>query len=337
MKSRLGIFVLDGFLDLRGRNHRVELINSFPELFVYPFEWNLLHLSAIYFPDPKTIKACIEKGVPITTDSDGLTPIHHLLKKEKLDFELINTLLNNFEKLAPIHDEFRLHRIMDSFSSIILKLLNLNTPAVANLLKYMVGNPLTVKNNDIPRFGVHVKGKAQHWAVVNSPYFSEDVRESNVAHGPNPITVRMLRLRMDYDHLSEDMLKTAYTLEKVNEEEIFRSPSVSLLVDYLWESNKQTHRVLAIAYSVHMVLLSIWAGNDTSNLPGISVTSFLFGLFFFFYEFIQFALLGILDYCGNLWNIFDLCRNILLIVTYIFCWTNVNNFESAENGEPTNT
>ena len=101
MQSRLPIFVLDRFLDTRDNDHRGGIIKNFSDLVVYPFNWNFLHLSAIYFPDIPNIKDCINSNVKMAIDCDNRTILHHFLKKEHLNYDLMNFLFKNFEQLLP--------------------------------------------------------------------------------------------------------------------------------------------------------------------------------------------------------------------------------------------
>lgn len=326
LRSRLGFFVLDGFLDLRGRSQRVDLIRNYPEMTVYPYDWNLLHLAAIYYPEPKTMKECVENKISLTLDSNKLTPIHHLFKKDKLDFDLISYLLTNFSKLAPVDNEYNLQQIIESFSDIFLKIMRLNDANSAEFLSYFLGPPLTVKNYEIPRFGKIKKGAHQCWSVIDTPYFTTDVKDNFISYSSKPVTIRMLRLKMDYDPLSDNMLKLAHALEKVDHEEIFQVPAIHLLVNYIWDNHKSTYYGLILAYSVYMILFSIWAGDGTPKNDGVSIVSFIFGISFLLYEIIQFFVLGVGEYCGKLWNVFDFLRNILMIVTFGFIWNNADNF-----------
>jgi len=337
MRTRLGIFVLDGFLDLRGRAHRAELIQNYPELVVYPYNWNLLHLSAIYFPDPKTIQACIDARVPITIDSEGLTPLHHLFKKDKVDFNIVNLVLEHFDKLIPSHDEYRMHQLMESLSNIVTKIIRINSPMAANLLKYFYGTPLTQKNAEIPTYGKLKRSfwSNQQWDISSTPYFTHELREKHLSYHPSPISVNMLKLKYNYDVTSEEMMKLTYALSNNDHEEVFKTPAIATLVDYIWQKNIGVHLLQFVLYSVALLLFSIWAGLDTRPENGLSIVAFIFGILFFFIELLQFTTFGVIDYCLNLWNIFDIIRNIWWIITFGYAWKNQDFADRDENTEQT--
>jgi len=88
---------------------------------------------------------------------------------------------------------------------------------------------------------------------------------------------------MNYEPYSSDMFQFVKVLSKITNEDIFRSISISLIIDYLWDRTKNFHYLLMIMFSIMMILLSV-IGISEERLVPIEVILFIIAVFFVVYE-----------------------------------------------------
>lgn len=334
MKTRIGIFVLDALLDERDKTIRMKIIKEHPGLIIYPFEWNILHVSAIYFGDIQSAKACLDAGIHLRLDNQGLTPIHHQFKKSRPSFEFLCFIFDNFESFLP-PDPVDRQKIIESLSSVFLSIVSLGTNSAANVLNYFVSKPLPSRGVEVPEYGLlrHREGEPQaqqKFVVTDTPFLKYSVASRHVKSSSTPITLKMLRLKYNYEFESEDMMNLIYQLKKSHNDAIFNSAPVKILTEYVWTNNVKLHQRMAFIYMIFLILYSVWVGDRANRNDGLSVVAFIFGMVFLPYEIIQFKVLGIREYFSSIYRTLDLGRMLLLIITFIYIWGKDYTFDAND-------
>lgn len=71
---------------------------------------------------------------------------------------------------------------------------------------------------------------------------------------------------------------------------------------------------------IFLILLSVWAGDRVRESPGLSITSFVFGILPLVYEIVQLSVLGLREYFRSIYRTLDLIRYLLLILTFGYVW-----------------
>ena len=129
----LSSWKLENYFDEGTYEHQYNkrLVTDFSKIIITPYNWNLLHLLAIFLPQEPIIKIAIKEKIKITLDSFGWTPFHYLFHSVYADPKAINYLLSSFLKnpREMIYDVGNnLDAILDSIMKdlpLILKNLNL--------------------------------------------------------------------------------------------------------------------------------------------------------------------------------------------------------------------
>mmetsp|Transcript_21688 Transcript_21688/g.18684 ORF Transcript_21688/g.18684 Transcript_21688/m.18684 type:complete len:250 (-) Transcript_21688:1654-2403(-) len=248
MKTRLGLFVLDALIDKRDKNNRNRIIREHSGLTVYPFEWNILHIAAIYFGDQQSAKICLDAGIKLGLDAQGYTPIHHQLKKASPSFEFLSFIFDNFEKFLP-DSPIDQQKVIESLSPLFLAIIGLGSNSAANVLNYFVSKPIPTRAVDVPEYGQLRKTNTTdptRFVVTDIPFLKYTVAKRHISSSYKPITLKMLRVKQCYDLESSDMMDVIHLLKESHNEAIFNSSPVKILTEYAWSETQSVHRKMGI-------------------------------------------------------------------------------------------
>jgi len=311
----MGLFILNYFLNEPDPNVKHDLITKYPDLAIYPYQLNLFHIVALFFPSKDLIKFCMESKISFSGDTYGRTPLHYLLNSEKVDFNNINYLLENFDNLALNATES--FKLMAEVTQDLPSILKLSPHLVINLLRNAVGNPLSYKNETITQFGHILGGGYRRSVPYRMPIFTPEIKGMLLdEQGSQLLSVKVVLFHMDYDICSEELLKVLDALQYIDEEEIFKTKVISVLIDYAWALSKVHLWVLMTIYSAYMILLSYYASQQEDNRSVvIEIILLVFGFGFLGYEGLQFLSAGRHIYFSDIWNFVDIVGNSVVIAT----------------------
>jgi len=206
------------------------------------------------------------------------------------------------------------YQITDSLSGIFpLFFQQINHSSVLAFLKYCVNNAYFASEDPIPLFG-----KSNNFPIVNNCL---SIPKENLDKMYDPKDNKMIRfksmtLSLDYNPISEDMVNTCIALLICDNEEFFKTKTVSTLIDYLWNSHFSYLLFQTIAFSILMVLTSIYIGRGDSEL-GLEITILTLVTSFLSMELVQVFKYGFLGYFKSLWNIIDMVFCVTLSGTMI--------------------
>ena len=282
-------------------------------MYFLPYNWTVLHLLAIFEPQHTyTFASYANLKVPFLVDRLNRTPLHYLFSHTNIDYSSVNT---TFKYILDFLDDktrtpYDLIVTMDSLSSIFSEIITNASPSlVKRFLKYAYNDVYTTHGDEIPRFGQADSKNCLSRSLALTP----DTKKALYEKGQNRITFQALKLHLDYNPTSDDMLKTATTLSGVNNEEIFSTKAVSSIVEHLWKSGRRFHLASALLFSVLMILFSVYVGLGERTL-GLEVSILIISCFFMVCKILQAYKLR-MKYLSSVWNLGDTVFFGLMIAT----------------------
>jgi len=319
------LMVLNRFISEKTTSGKILILKKYPHLQIFPYRWNFFHLVCKFFVSRDMIKSCVEFEIPLIVDTFNHTAIHYLFNKGVVDFGLINSLLERYTDLITKQDN--VDKIIHSLTFDLQSILHLNTPQVAYFLRIGSGVPEIFGEEEIPHFGQLSNSRSKVFYVSKSPYFTPEVhtaimhREEEDVVGNKPvIAILMMKFKLNYKPFSKDMLRMLKALNRITNEDIYATQTVSILVEYLWDKNKLFHYSLTLIFSILMILFSIFSGLH-ERILAFEIIVFVLGLFFTFYELFQMKFTPVKIYFTQVWNLVDLTFNVILLCNIIFLWT----------------
>ena len=307
--------------DISGRQ---QFIKAYPDLRVFPYDWNWFHIVAIYSPHQDLILSCLKNKVPFTTDSTGRTPLHYMFTNEQADRNGINIILSSFPTILETAD--KPSELLSVLSDIFIQLLELDNAPVIKLLKVCLRDPEPAFGHTIDSYG-QPKGSAR-LAFSSSKYilYSKEIKQNLVSENlkQQKISIKVLPFYWDYSIESSITRNLVTTLLNSNNQEIFQTKVISLLIEYLWRHSKRLHYFMATIFSVQALLISIYTAQNGRNL-GFEISIFLFSLFFMVFEVLEGISEGIIEYLSSIWNYVDISCHLLTASTIIVIWTGVDD------------
>jgi len=109
------------------------------------------------------------------------------------------------------------------------------------------------------------------------------------------------------------------TLLEVNNQEVFETKAISVLIDYLWTCSKKFHYFFGALFFILTILISIYTGLRSSELI-LEIPIFVLGLFFLFYEIFEVSSIGFNAYFTMIWNYVDCFGTLILPPSIIAIW-----------------
>jgi len=268
----------------------------------------------------KTIPPYEELQVPFLVDKYDKTPFHYLIAHDRMDFHLINVMfeyildyLEDTPKRAP--HEYQI--IMDSLSPIFLFIITkINAGLVNRFLKLCYMPSAAVYGQILPKFGK----PSNKYLCAEAPVINGDILNKIYDDGQDQVLFRTLMLRLDYNIISDDMFKCVVMFSHIKNEEFFRSRAIVNLIDHLWRRSKPFMKVMAVLYSVLIILVSLYIGFGEGYLAFELVILAMTSLFIIA-ESLQIKTLK-KDYFTSIWNWTDLAYFILVFTAIISRFAN---------------
>lgn len=305
---------------------KIEILRKHPNLIIYPFRWNFFHLLAKFYSNRELIISCVEARIPLIIDSYEHTPFHYLLNKPNIDFGLVNGLLDNYSDVILKLPVDQRSLIVKSLTTDLPAIIRLNTPQVAQFLKIGIGRPNSYEEQEVPHFGRLKNNAKRRYLFSTYNTFSPEVSgallqeesEANIVSKPL-ISVWLIFFYMNYNPRSKDMLGVIKALDRVTNEEIFKTQTISIIIQYLWGQNKLFHYCLTAVFSTVMIVFSIYTGYGLRNI-GMEVFLMIMAIIFLLYEFFVLSVTTLKIYSVQIWNYLDVAFNTLLIATISSYW-----------------
>ena len=321
------LMIVNRFIVEENIKRKAEIIKKFPHLIVYPFRWNFFHLLSKFFSNRELIISCVESRIPLLIDSYEHTPFHYLLNKRNIDFGLVNGLLENFSNIIQQLPPKQKYLIVKSITLDLPAILKLNTPQVAQFLKIGIGRPQSYGDQEIPHFGRLKNNAKRRFLFSTYNTFGPEVSgallneedEENVVSKPL-ISVWVISFHLNYSPRSKDMLAMIKSLDRVSNEDIFKTQSISIIVQYLWGQNKLFHYTLTAIFSALMILFSYYTAVGKRNMA-MEIILLALGVLFLLYELFVMSVTTFKVYSTQIWNYLDIIFNSLLIATIALNWS----------------
>jgi len=291
-------------------------MDMFQDLYFIPYNWTLLHLLAVFEPENLCKSPSYSDfKVPFIVDGYGNTPLHYLISHGNIDYSSVNYMLKYIIDYLEDKDKRTAYEstlVLDSISNIFPFIMSKTSPALVNrLLKLCFATPSVPIGETLPRFGK----KDTKCCLVDSPVLTPVVQSQVHEKGQDQIAFSALKLKLDFSHLSDDMLNNVLTLNELDNEEYFRSKTISSLINHLWHKSRIFHGVVGLFFLALMVLVSVYIGLGETN-RGLEISILVLSSLFTIYEGLQVVLLR-MRYFKSIWNFVDISFFLLIIATMI--------------------
>jgi len=289
------------------------------DLVILPFSWNILHLVCIQAKHSNDAKHAFLKEmpsyenfkVPFILDADNKTPLHYLFAHERINYNSVNIVLTY---ICDYLDEcyktnpYEAQQILMSFTPLFwIILLKIEVKLKERFLTLCFMKSPTPYRTQLPQFGIP-NSKSSRFS--KSPEVTPEILKQIWSDDAEQVDFRTNILHLDFDITSGDMNKTIKCLSVQKSEDIFKTPLVSKIIDHLWAQIQVTLFSLFMAFSLFIVLFSVYISLENRCLPiEIILLScsgvFLVGEVFQIYDQKK-------EYISNVWNYLDICCLLLM-------------------------
>jgi len=194
-------------------NYNKSLMTQFSKILITPYNWNLLHLLAVFLPQGPIIKIAIEQKIKITLDRFGWTPFHYLLHSDHAEPQAINQLFsfllqNPKEMIYDVGNN--LDVILDSIMKDLPLILKKVDPSLVNdLFKLSFRSPRKYRGKPNQKFGGLKNGESFEIFHMYSDVLLPEIKNYYVVNtDQKQFVFNILRAKLDYYTYSDDMLHT---------------------------------------------------------------------------------------------------------------------------------
>lgn len=304
-----------------------EIIRAYPELTIIPRKFNAFHLcSLIEANNPLYIHECIESKVEFLLDLENKTPLHYLLESASPDHNRINMILSECESL--IQNNPQVSQILRNSKDLLFKLIKLDNPNVAKFFKCLTAPASIEVSSLVPSFGKILCSSKKAFEACNSltPQQEDLVNMNRIIEtekGNSSIHLSYLRIPLNTDPLSCDMMNLMFMMVELNCDEIFQTKASKILSEYMWINSRAFVRVVSLIYVISLIHFSAYVGLRESNLA-MEIVDFSFAVYLCLYEIIKFSVCPI-SYTRDLWNFFNIFAASLRTIIYFLIWSHANN------------
>ena len=235
---------------------------------------------------------------------------------------MLTYTLDYLENCASVYER---QRVIDSLTNLFSFIASekIHPTLTKRFLDICFAAPDCLHPYNPPKFG---KPKITHFSVDHPILNSEVEQQMCNQDNPKQITFKTILLNWDYSLQSDDMFKTLLTVADIQDEEFFKISLIINIVDYLWKKAKFQLFTIGIAFSILMLILSIYIGLGDRVL-GLEICILILTTLFLLSECIQISTLG-MKYITSVWNWIDLASLVLIIAFIITRLTN-NEDETA--------
>jgi len=305
----------DDFLFDRSATDSVSFARRQPELFILPFHWTTLHTVSIFahhdfileMPEYSQFK------MPFLVDSFNQTPLHYLVAQKNVNFISANIILRyicDFMEDCQFQNPIEFQHIVGSLSSLLPYIF---TKIEVKLRQrfFLLAYTKTPAPScfPVPLFGDILSEAA---LFSDSPVLTLETREKIWnAQGTAQIEFCSNFLYLDYDILSQDMKNVTDCLKKQKGQDIFTTPAIAGLIDYLWQQAEKPLLIFFALYSAFIIALSVYLTFDDGSLA-YEITLLVASVLFTANEFWQMSHLK-KNYLEDIWNWLDLTQLLLTI------------------------
>lgn len=294
-----------------------QILQSYQDFYIKPYNWNLLHLLAIY--KPHEISAVLPSHsdfkVSFLVDTYGNTPLHYLITQETISYDSINVIfayIVDYLSDSKTHHEW--HNVTKALGNLFPYIIAKISPSlVIGYLEILFSEPDTIYNEELPKFG---KSDNKKFALREDPILHPEHITDLYQDGKDQIIFRTMNVPFDYDPRSTDMFNLVVTLStSIKNQKLLGSYAIQNLIDKFWHSTRYAMWAMCALFSLLMTLYSIYIGLG-DRITAFEIIILLISLLILILEIPQMKILK-LDYIKNFWNMLDLVNLSLIIATMI--------------------
>lgn len=295
-------------------------------LVMMPFGVNAFHFASFIEANNQAyIQQCIDSKISYLPSIHNYTGLHYLLQSATKDPARINAILKHSDVL--FDPRMNTDGLLSTFTSIFLKLLEMDSIYVATFLNTCLCLPEKQILAAIPSFGKINTHTKKVFATYSTPVPSEEMLEplnSQINEtGNSQLKVSYFRIPLNFNQHSKQMLMLMKVLLANNCEDIFRTKALKLLIEYAWSNARSYTFMTTISYSIGMILFSVNVGLKQQVLP-LEIVSFAFCACLAVIEMVR-AWASPRIYIRELWDQINALALSSRMTGYILQWIGVDN------------
>ncbi len=284
---------------------------KFQDVNIQPYSWNVLHVIALQANHAffKELPEFDKFRMPFLLDHFGKTPLHYLMANRRVDYTSINKMFGyicDYLDDCYSRDVYEFQDILKSLTlllSFILSKIELNLKE--RFLNICFAASPVPFNQELPPFGQ----AASKSCFYEMPVFDENSKSRIWKDGETQVSCQTNFLQLDYNVNSQDMQVMVDLMAKQKNEDFFKTPLISKLIDHLWSQTQIPLIISFLAYSVFMGGLSVYLCLSERN-KAFEIALLASSGVFIANEALQIYDLK-KDYLGNFWNWLDLSHLFL--------------------------
>ncbi len=298
---------------------------KYQELTIQPYSWNVLHVIALQANHAffRELPEFNEFKVPFMLDHFNKTPLHYLMANKKIDYTSIN---NMFAYICDYLDDCyskdicEFQEILKSLTLLISFIFNkIESRLKERFLNICFAVSPVPYNKELPPFG-QVSSQSCFYEM---PVFDDKSKASIWKDGETQVNFYTNFLHLDYNINSQDMQVMVDLMTKQKNEDFFKTPLISKLINHLWNQTQKVLLISFLSFSIFMGALSVYLCLNNRNLTFEIVLLALSGIFVA-NEALQVHDLGV-SYLKNYWNWIDVSH---LMLTIAFLITRLKDSEN---------
>lgn len=289
-------------------------------LYTVAQSWTHLHILCIFQLHELLAQVILSKEfkIPFVLDIYGKTPLHYLIAPDKMNENSINMVLNSILDYLEdkARDYFEKEAILKSLSPLFLFITSKANPKARD--RYLKNCFMTsYSSEELPMFGE--PQLQSNPCLAKMPIIYPEIKSQIWKDGHNQVVFKSNVLSLDYSSTSDDMIGYVLILSQITDEDIFKNPFISNLIEYIWTKNEKDLKIVAALFSILMILFSIYIGFGDRNL-GLEIAILCFTVFFLIGELLQMQVLK-QRYFQGIWDCLDSSFLLLTIAFIIFKFT----------------
>jgi hypothetical protein len=299
---------------------------EFDSFIIEPYHMNTVHLYSNY-NQPKLMELAVAGHSPFYPSRTNHSPLSIATEKKFVD--IIEAIFQGLKKRLEAGDTWAFYHIGES-------LIGLNRLGFANLHKIYEFGLFKSKDSNLPKF---VNEKASLPVMVSSehPLMSKnDFPDQSVfVDEGKAIAFGQSSFRLDLLMGSQGSLDLVQSILECQNEKIYYTKLVHLILDSKWTKVRLFIGVQAIIYIVYLLWLGAYS-QWVYGGPGDLIVPCVLSSILFIYEIVQMFNAG-LDYFTDMWNYIDMGRALLFYTFFIMSFTVQEPQSTASEGSSVNS
>ncbi|CDW74847.1 wd-40 repeat protein [Stylonychia lemnae] len=302
------------------KSEQRQYVKALQDNFILPYKLNILHFFAFY-NNPHSLTSALDQGTIYTRDYLGKSPLEYSI--DRMSQECTDILLGYIMKRENIYQKMKEQEL--------IKLVNFGP---SNLLQFFENAVFTEEKN-VPPYGSIVGGNCTFLLTKGAILENYDCKlmlNSKIPESQQkPLLFKSLKIKYNLEPGSLSSIILHQSLQDTNSKEIFTSEAVNRILEYKWNKVKQFAYIQCSVYFLFVALIIAHSISYKDRIE-LVIAILAFGFIFIGWELFQ-LILNYRSYFGEIWNVLDIGRVILIVWYCLTALVNISNDKSAVDKE----